>query len=505
MLRASALRKSLIFIHRWLGVALCLLFLLWFTSGIAMMYCDFPGVSEADRLEHSPALDPWEVRLSPSKAFDALHPQQRATEVRLTSHDGRPVYSFLIAGKEKLVYADTGELPLNVNAATALRIGAAWIGKSAATGKIEPIDLDQWTVPETIGNLRPFWKCSWSNGEQVYVSAITGQVVQYTSTQSRFWAYLGPIPHWLYFTPLRRHSQEWRQFIICASGAGVVSAILGITIGISMYSPRKGYRHRGERTAIPYRGIKRWHTMLGLIFGTGAVTWVFSGMLSMDPFPTGTSANMSGNNIAAHVAAALRGPLELPAFDSKTPGQALAQLAPLQVRELELISFEGQPTYIARTDRESRIVPLPGEPTLEFGIERVVATLRHAAGANVAALSVMNQYGVYYLDRRHVLPLPVLELRLNDAEHTRLYVDPKTARVAGVYNSRLWTSRWLYHALHSLDVPWLYKYRPLWDAIVISFMLGGTALSLLSVVLAWRVLKRNSALAASPTDSDTRT
>ena len=46
-----------IFVHRWLGVALCLLFLLWFASGIGMMYWDFPNVTAADRLERSPALD----------------------------------------------------------------------------------------------------------------------------------------------------------------------------------------------------------------------------------------------------------------------------------------------------------------------------------------------------------------------------------------------------------------------------------------------------------------
>jgi hypothetical protein len=48
----------------------------------------------------------------------------------------------------------------------------------------------------------------------------------------------------------------------------------------------------------------------------------------------------------------------------------------------------------------------------------------------------------------------------------------------------------LYHALHSLDFPWLYNHRPLWDIVVITFMTGGTALSLTSLILAWRVLGR---------------
>lgn len=70
----------------------------------------------------------------------------------------------------------------------------------------------------------------------------------------------------------------------------------------------------------------------------------------------------------------------------------------------------------------------------------------------------------------------------------RYCIDPKTARVVGSYSSRSWMTRWLYHGLHSLDFPWLYSYRPAWDIVVITFMLGGTALCVTSLVLAWRVI-----------------
>ena len=52
MPRTSALlKRSLIFVHRWIGVALSLLFLLWFASGIVMMYWSFPEVTAEQRLE----------------------------------------------------------------------------------------------------------------------------------------------------------------------------------------------------------------------------------------------------------------------------------------------------------------------------------------------------------------------------------------------------------------------------------------------------------------------
>jgi histidinol-phosphate aminotransferase len=79
-------------------------------------------------------------------------------------------------------------------------------------------------------------------------------------------------------------------------------------------------------------------------------------------------------------------------------------------------------------------------------------------------------------------------VRVNDAEQSRYYIDLKTARVVYSYSAKTWMSRWLYHGLHSLDFPWLYDYRPLWDIVVITFMLGGTALCVTSLILAWRVI-----------------
>jgi len=105
-------------------------------------------------------------------------------------------------------------------------------------------------------------------------------------------------------------------------------------------------------------------------------------------------------------------------------------------------------------------------------------------------VSVIERYDRYYLDRLHRAPLPVILARYSDPEQTRIYIDPKTALVVTGYRSGDWMERWLYHGLHSLNFPWLYNYRPLWDIVVITFMAGGTALCVTSLILAWRVLGR---------------
>jgi hypothetical protein len=266
-----------------------------------------------------------------------------------------------------------------------------------------------------------------------------------------------------------------------------------------MYSPSKRYRNAGTPTAIPYRGQKRLHTIFGLVFGLGAVTWVFSGMLSMDPFPRRTNRPVGGGeqigrfspNAPRAVQAALRGRAPLDAFARKHPQHALAQLG-VAVKELEITSVAGSPAYLATLENgDTRLVPVDGGPIDGLTPQRINEIVIRAAGPNgLAEIRTIDQYDMYYLDRHRERPLPVVLARLNDTESTRFYIDPKTARVVGSYSARNWISRWAYHGLHSLDFPWLYNYRPLWDIVVITFMVGGTALCVTSLILAWRVLGR---------------
>jgi hypothetical protein len=481
------IKRSIVVLHRWLGVALCVFFLIWFPSGIGMMYWDFPSVTAEDRLERSPALDRSSIRLSPSEALATLRERRPPDEIRLNTFDGRPVYRLRIGRDERMVYADTGATHADISKELMARVASAWTGQPASAAAIEPIDVDQWTVQGSFRSLRPLWKYSWPNGEQVYVSQASGEVVQYTTRASRIGAYLGPIPHWLYFTPLRKHQLGWTRVVIWSSGIGTGAAILGIVIGVWMYSPAKRYRHGLGTSSIPYRGQKRWHMVLGLIFGVGAATWAFSGMLSMDPFPLPRARRGEGGGIAQ----ALRGGVPVAAL-AANPQDALARLAGEDVKELELTSFDSEPVYLGRMGRgRTRIVMFDGRVRTEFDREQIARLVTNAAGpAGLAELREISEYDWYYLDRRRSRPLPVILARTDDAAQTRYYIDPKTARVVGTYSSPNWTSRWLYHGLHSLDVPWLYNHRPAWDIVVITFMLGGSALVVTSLILAWRVVGR---------------
>ena len=520
MARPTALLKRLlIFVHRWIGVALSVIFLIWFASGIVLMYWTFPSVTPEDRLERLPVLEPERITVSAEAAAAALGRDEPPAQVRLTSFDGRPVYRFGGRGRGggPMVFADDGSVVDTVDDETVNRAAVAWAGRplSDAT-KTSVEEVDQWTVAGGLRNLRPLYKYSFTDGQQVYVNGDTAEVVQYTTTSSRMWAYLGAIPHWMYFTPLRKHQPQWFKFVVWSSLIGTFTALIGVVVAVWMLSPRKRYRHAGAATSIPYRGWKRWHTIIGLFFGVVTVTWAFSGLLSMGPFPIidkltdltvpappapagGRGARADGRDGSGrgpNLAAALRGRGggSLSAYEEKDPRTAIASIREFGAKELELTRFAGQPIYLATNGSgDTRIVPVRGPPQASFDIDEVMRIVKTAAGTNLATLRVMHGYDAYYLDRRRERPLPVVYAELNDPVRTRYYVDPKTARVVGNYSARNWVSRWLYHGLHSLDFPWLYNYRPLWDLVVITLMLGGTALCVTSLVLAWRVLARKVA------------
>jgi uncharacterized iron-regulated membrane protein len=357
--------------------------------------------------------------------------------------------------------------------------------------RVEAVDVvDQWTLEHRVRDLQPLWKFSWPDGQQLYVSQATGEVIQYTTRRSRVFAYLGAIPHWLYFTPLRRNGPTWSKVVIASSGVATVTAIVGLVVGIWMYSPFKRYRRNGEPTSIPYRGWKRWHMIAGLIVGAGAVTWAFSGLLSMEPFPQRDDGARRRNQ--QMIAQALRGPAPLEQFRDKDPKAALAHLRGLDVKDLELTTLAGEPAYFATmAPGDTRIVPVSGEPRRELDADRVISIVKRVTQpTGEAAVGVLSQYDRYYLDRHRQAPLPVVLVELNDPGGTRYYIDPKSAQIVGGYSSSRFLDRWLYHGLHSMNFPWLYNHRPAWDIVVGAFMLGGTALTVTSLALAWQVLGR---------------
>jgi hypothetical protein len=121
-------------------------------------------------------------------------------------------------------------------------------------------------------------------------------------------------------------------------------------------------------------------------------------------------------------------------------------------------------------------------------------------GVPVGDSAWLEDYDSYYYDRDRTLSLPVLRVRYADPQRTWLYLDPRRGTIVRKEERLSRLNRWLYHGLHSLDFPFLYNRRPLWDIVVIGLSLGGLILSSTTIVATARRFRRHARrLARRPT------
>src|SRR5258708_7625913 len=100
-------RKTLIYAHRWAGILLTAVFVVWFVSGIVFVYVGMPTLPAEERLWRMEPLDLSALRVTPAAAA-ASAGIKAPTRVRVAMSGGRPVYRFQSGTSWRMVYADTG-------------------------------------------------------------------------------------------------------------------------------------------------------------------------------------------------------------------------------------------------------------------------------------------------------------------------------------------------------------------------------------------------------------
>jgi hypothetical protein len=476
--------RVLVYSHRWLGIVLGALFILWFVSGIVMMYARMPELSPAERLARLPAINPAFIRIEPSSFVTGA-----AARVTITTIEGRPVYRVALAGRLRTVYADSGGDVMPVDRDQALRIARAFAGghlNASYDTRLE--DADQWSFG--VRGRMPLHRIAIDDdaGTRLYVAEYGGDVVLKTTASGRFWGGAGAVLHWLYFTPFRRNATLWSQSIIWLSIAGTVLCVAGMLWGLWRISPLRGYRLRDHRQWSPYAGWMRWHHYAGLLFGITTTMWVFSGLLSMDPWDwhPGTAPTFDQRQRVEG------GVLLIKDLTAERIRRTLTAFAPGAPKEVDFRVFQGR--YYATA--ASGIVSLD-----ELGLGArdqlppdLIAGAASAAMPDVAIDSMqwLHDYDAYYYDRDRRLSLPVLRVQYADPQRTWLYFDPRRAAIARKEERLTRLNRWLYHGFHSFDFPFLYYRRPLWDIVVIVLSLGGIVLSTTTFMSGWRRVRRRA-------------
>jgi uncharacterized iron-regulated membrane protein len=273
-------KTVLIYLHRWMGIVLGLVFVVWFISGVAMMYVGMPRLSVAERLGHLPPLNLSAARVSPAEA--AARHQLLGRQLKIEMYfDGRPIYR--IDGTTK-VYADTGDLVPGASEHEAIAVVQRWVPQYASTVSYDGYvpNSDQWTLGERRGTL-PLHRIAVGDpaGTHYYISEVTGEPTMKTDRRSRVLGYLSAVLHWTYFTSFRRNQPLWLQSVAWAALLGTFMTLAGFVVGIVRTRYPRHYRMRSGPSHSPYVGWMKWHHYVGLIFGIVTMTWAFSGAMSL--------------------------------------------------------------------------------------------------------------------------------------------------------------------------------------------------------------------------------
>ena len=95
---AVTLKRWLFLFHRWLGVGMCLSFVMWPLSGMVMMCVGVPELTEKERHAGLPVLDAEQIRVGPSKLWQRASPDAPVTQFSLSNVSTRPAYLLKQAG-----------------------------------------------------------------------------------------------------------------------------------------------------------------------------------------------------------------------------------------------------------------------------------------------------------------------------------------------------------------------------------------------------------------------
>lgn len=482
----SLLPRPILVAHRWLGVFVGLLMTIWCLSGFVMIYVDYPRLEPSAQLR---GLAPLHLRAD--AAWDAvdLDPDQPIASARVEMMAGRPVLRIVPATAVDRPIPQMRTIPDAVDLADGkpLAVSAPWdIGQVAADfarghaiagAPAAPVEtgIDQWTV-QTYRRNAPLYRVDYADaaGTEAYISGKSGEVVQQTTRFQRFWGWLGAVPHWLYPTLLRQDGALWTQVVIWTSLAGCFLVATGIWAGLARLR-----RKREGRIGSPYKGLWWWHHVFGLFFGVLTLTWVASGLFSMNPW--GFLDSMAGLAERERLA----GPMHwrdvrqaLSSLDRLPKGTVRVETAPLGGRTFLLASdAEGHAQRLDRGGKPSSLV----ERELRAAL---------SGSPRLASLTLLTQEDAYYYRHRFPAPLPVWRASLADAEATLLYIDPVTGRIVRAFDRNGRGFRWLQDGLHSLDFPIL-RQRPWWDLIVLPLLAAVTLVCATGTWMAWNKVRRD--------------
>lgn len=472
--------ESLVWFHRWLGIATCVVFALWFASGAVLLFKPFPSLPRAAqlKLEAPVALDA--VQVSPGQA--AISAGGKLDALRLVQRGPAPAYIASTAAGAIAIDAQSGNRLDPLALPIANRMARTLIGSTAT---VQPaVDYDQWVVHNRFDSLRPFFRVDAGDaaGTRYYVSARTGEIVQRTDTADRAWNWVGAVLHWAYFTPLRSNYTVWDQTVWWLSFVALLVAIAGTVLGVI----RMMAAQRQRQPALTFFRPKwmRWHHLLGLFASVFVVIWTLSGWLSMDHGRLFSRGQASPEQLARYAGQ----PLSTAAAKVDLP--SLKHLA--GAREIQFSAIgggvlitawdaAGQPHHQNATGSaltKDAVVRLVTQGVAAAWPAGAVAPPTTPAETNLYALAEgWPSDALLFVDPKNVRP--------------DIVIDGASGHPLTVLNGSRKAYAWIYYGLHTFKFPGLAEHRSARQIVVLIPLLLGFIFSITGVVIGYQRLRKS--------------
>lgn len=480
----NGLNKFVIAIHRILGALLSAMFLMWFLTGIVMLYHGhFPRADKSTRME------PLSKTAEPLPPIDSLTHGIAFTDISIDRYLGNTV--FHMSSKESTAEVSPLGEPCKVvvDEARLEKVRKAWCKADVAS--VDTLhSLDQWVPFGRHEKELPIIKYTFADEDahELYIGSKSGDALQFTSHEQRVWAWLGPIPHWVYFAWLRSDQELWSTTIIWISGIGCIMVISGIWTGLVVWNRTR--KKKGSRFSPYKKKWYHWHYVTGFVFGLFCLTYVFSGMMSLADVPTFISEPQLSFKPQRE--------LESAPADSFLLDYRKALAASPEAVSIEWKHIGNIPYYVVK-DKKGNMVSYDARDTtvavLNLSENDILTAVKdvykkNGVEASAATAELQDYQELYYrVHSKGTSILPVVKVTMNDADEGVFYINPSNGVVRYVDSTSRW-GYWMYPALHKLRLPGIVDVE--WLRLLLSWivLLGGAAVSLSGVILGCRYIKR---------------
>jgi len=463
------------------------MFMVWFLSGIVLIFVGFPHSSRQQRFEYLKPFTAEDMAIvkAPSATFKG--------RIELEKWGDRPVYRVYSGRKNQKVYdANTlKQLPV-LTEQQAIDVVTDYT-KTTVSKCTKLEKLDCWMPWSYYRPLLPFYKCELDDGlgSVVYVSSKSGLVVQRTTRKSRLLAFVGAIPHWIYIKQLRLQVQLWRDTVSVISLIGLLVCISGIVIGFIRLKRNKKGRING---LTPYKkNWYKWHHQLGFIFGSLVFTFMLSGLVSV----TGISTCLVEK--APRLKKVWNQKVQTHHWDVKPLDVWQACHNSSGIRKMVWSTSMGESSWEVYRDsyQVAEIYKMKDGKVIqqsEVSENKLLSYGKRLLNNKAIKIAQVKEYSKYYQPSGMAYrPIPVYRLDVSGSHNHQIYVDPLTGKLlTEVDNNTRWRW-WLYKAPHKFNFPWLVEHQVVRKTLLTIASVIGVFISFTGLMISLgKIKKRNN-------------